>query len=105
MTQRDLFESRKQRDKALHRVHSHGGSFSSQVILWIKTNVKRGAEVTGEDIRVQATRDGLIPHHPNAWGAAINQAVRTKLLKDTGKRMQMQDISSHARKTTLYVMR
>jgi hypothetical protein len=59
-------------------------------------------EVTGEDVRIACEQVGVRPHHPNAWGAFINQLVREDVLVPTGRYAPMKAKGSHARKTQLY---
>lgn len=55
---------------------------------------------TGEDIRAKA---GLAdPDSANAWGAAMNNAVRLGLLVKTGRYVAMQAKKSHHRQTPEY---
>jgi len=76
-------------------------SFTGQYLVYCRS-LRRGTLVTGEDIRVGCEARGISPHHPNAWGAAANHAVKQQLLIDTGQRRQMRLKKSHARRTPLY---
>jgi hypothetical protein len=59
-------------------------------------------EFTGEDVRELLTKAGVVPHHPNAWGALIAKSVRDKLLTPTGERRPMRGARAHARRTDVY---
>jgi hypothetical protein len=48
------------------------------------------------------TREGVVPHHHNAWGALILHAVSQGLLERTGRWTHMRDRRSHARLTPIY---
>lgn len=103
MIEMDLFDvalSKVERDDALYSVENNSKEFMEEAHLCI-SRLSNG-EYTGEDIRVIITRLGLAPNHCNAWGALINNAVRSKLLIGTGRYVAMASRTSHARKTQLY---
>lgn len=79
-------------------------TFTHDVIEGIEVLFPVGEEVTGEDIRVKLSDAGTTPGHHNAWGAAINAAVRRGYLKPTGQYVGMVTPKSHARKTPLYIV-
>ena len=99
MSQFDLFESRRERDKGIDRVLSRDPGFSQQVIDFIQTKLPIGWVGIGEDIRMLSK---LKPVHSNAWGGAISAAVKRKILQYTGYHRQMKDRSSHARESKEY---
>ncbi len=102
MTQQlNLFEGRAARDAALQTVADNSGDFMERALDAI-LGYEVGREVTGEDIRFRCEQRSLRPHHPNAWGALVNTAVRRKLLIPTDKFVSMKDKSSHARMTRVY---
>lgn len=98
--QHDLFEARKARDEGMEKVDRP--SFTERVI-GVVTALPFGSEWTGEGIRIRCTDLGVTPHHPNAWGAAVNVVVRKGLLIKTGEYRQMKRVSSHARVNPVYV--
>lgn len=100
--QLNLFESGEAlRDQALERLEQKNETFMARGIVEIaKLPV---GEYTGEDIRFRLAEKDIAPKHPNAWGALIMSAVRSKILRDSGKTTKMKARSSHARKTTIYV--
>ncbi len=61
-------------------------------------------EVTGEDVRLACERDGIVPHHHNAWGAAVARMVRLKYLVPTGEWVPMTGNRSNGRRTPMYRM-
>ena len=91
-------EGRTHRDEALERVSRT--AFTAAVKDVVES--MSGQRVTGEDIRVECACRGVVPHHPNAWGAAINSMVRKNLLIFDNEYKQMKSASSHARKTPVY---
>ena len=95
------FESVLARDQALARVERAAGKFMAMGIGGIA--MLNPGEYTGEDIRLKLSRVGIVPHHHNAWGSLIMQAVKLGLLKNTGRMEQMRVRSSHARMTSVYV--
>lgn len=95
----DLFGSRAARDAALDQVSRE--DFVEQVLSLV-ANLPHGWHGTGEDVRELAGLAGIVAHHPNAWGAAINTCVRQKLLLKTDVFRQMRAVRSHARATRVY---
>ena len=89
------------RDEALEQVGGNAGTFMDQAMGMIDT-ITEGAVVTGEDIRRGVQRQGIEPHHHNAWGALISSAVRLGLITETGRWVPMQDKKSKARRTPEY---
>lgn len=51
----------------------------------------------GEDIRKLVTESVGRPHHPNAWGALVNAAIRRKHLARCGEMRAMTAVKSHGR--------
>lgn len=101
MKQMSFFDGVLARDEALEKVQKKSGEFMARGISFII--LMTPCECTGEDLRLMLTRAGIIPHHPNAWGALIMNAVRLGLLKNTGRQVKMRVKTSHARKTSVYV--
>ena len=97
----NLFEAADARDRALAQVQSNAGDFGARALAALAA-FPSGFEATGEKIRNLIERQGIRPHHPNAWGAVINTAVRRGLLTWTGRMGQMTALKSHARKTPIY---
>lgn len=62
-------------------------------------SLKKGIEVTGEDIRRGCENRGIFAHHHNAWGGTILGLIRNGYLTKTGHWAQMKDTKSHARST------
>ena len=57
---------------------------------------------TGEDLRLRLeTRIGK-PHHHNAMGALVKQALKLGLIERTGGFRAMTEPKSHARMTAVY---
>lgn len=89
------------RDQALERVAVHAGTEFMKAGLMAIALIK-GEDVTGEAIRVILIGKGIRPHHPNAWGALVQQALKLGLILETGLYTKMTDVRSHARKTQIY---
>lgn len=98
--QLSLFEARSIRDRKINQISKNSKNFMKESLL--KISLLKCGKYTGEDIRYLLTKDGLIPHHPNAWGALISHAVRKGIIKETGLFTQMLSKKSHARKTQIY---
>lgn len=104
----DLFDSAEnQRDEALDRVASRSGKWMPAAMAALRKcrGIHRWPQgFTGEELRHRLLLDGCPrPHHHNAWGALINQAVRIGLVQATGERRNMRGPRSHARSTSVYV--
>ena len=57
---------------------------------------------TGERVRHYLEALNIRPQSANAWGSVISQAIKRKLLTETGKYEPMKDEGSHGRKTQVY---
>ena len=71
------------KEVALKQVADNSGGFMQEAVAGIEC-LPSGL-YTGEDIRLHLTRQCIIPHHHNAWGALISTALKRNLLRDTGK--------------------
>lgn len=98
--QMDLFSGLALRDEALEVVADKAGK------VWMEAGFRAIAhlegEFTGEDIRRIV---GLVigqPHHHNAWGSLIMNAIKRGLIIKTGQWLKMRDPRSHARMTPVY---
>lgn len=101
----DLFappSAEERRDAGLEKVSRE--EFILAVRQWVIRNLKDGDRVTGETIRVGCLKDGIVPHHCNAWGAAI-RSMSEKILFHTGDYVKMRTSSSHARANPVWVVR
>lgn len=76
-------------------------AFGDNVVLYV-TSLPKGTLCTGESIRLACLEHGIVPHHHNAWGAAISRCVRAGLLTETGRFLRMKSRTSHARRNPEY---
>lgn len=90
------------RDEALEQVARNSKAYVETALKLIQEGTYMPAYVTGEDVRLAVEAEIGKPHHPNAWGAIINAAVRQRLLFPTGVYRKMRSKRSHARKTPEY---
>ena len=97
----DLFSSRSARDKALSKVSNNAPDYMTGGLSLI-ANLPHGTVLIGEDIRIKCRDAKLVPHHHNAHGALIKQAIKIGLLRPTGHYRQMKSVTSHARRTAEY---
>lgn len=88
------------RDQALKRVGLNSGDFMLTALTALQE--LHGKSMTGEQIRVELESRGVVPHHHNAWGALVRQALKTGLLHPTGNWVKMSTAKSHARRTPEY---
>ena len=101
--QEDMFappDAETRRDEGMRKVDRP--NFSARVREFAITYLN-GQEVTGEDIRVACVEHGIVPHHHNAWGAAIRPMIGT-ILMPTNKRKKAQTSKSHARVVEIYLV-
>lgn len=94
----DLFDAAIARDEALAAVLKEPWS---SVALRALHGLPSG-DYTGEDIRLRLIEEVGAPHHHNAWGALIMNAVRSGLLVAIGTYRHMKTTKSHGRKTPVY---
>ena len=104
--QRDFFsgdpnEAKRLRDAALKRVADNGGDWREQALLRIV--LIESFEGMGEDLKIILRRGGLPePHHVNAWGDVIKEAIKQGVLIPTGKWAHSKLPLSHARQNPVY---
>jgi len=95
--------ARAARDAALKRVTERGGNWQERALLALV--LIPGFIGTAEDIRIRLLMKGLErPHHHNAWGAMIMEAIRLNRIIHNGKRRHMKTKRSHGRETDVYVV-
>ena len=87
------------RDDALESVRFNAGLWFDRAMVCVKT--LKGTK-TGEEIRLEI--EPLIgpPHHHNAYGSLISQAIKARYLTPTGVWRKMRTPKSHARRTPEY---
>jgi hypothetical protein len=91
------------RDRALQRVTENGGDWQERAIIALA--LIPGFIGTAEDIRIRLLMKGLArPHHHNAWGAMVMEAIRRNRIQFTGKRRHMKTSKSHGRETDVYLV-
>jgi hypothetical protein len=90
------------RDEALHRVSSNNEEWMALALRQIKSLRSQMSSFTGEELRLRLeTRIGK-PHHHNAMGALVKQALKLGLIERTGQFRAMMEPKSHARMTAVY---
>jgi hypothetical protein len=102
MIQPDLFDAVSSRDEAIKTVLENAGHDWKDKALHIIAAMPKGMLATGEDLRLSIADKIGNPHHHNAYGALIMNAVRKGYLMQTGKYVRMRTPKSHARATPLY---
>ncbi len=92
----------KNRDAAIDQVSGSWTDLATAKFDSVKNSLPE--KLTGEDIRLELTKLGLLaPHHHNAWGALIMKLVRSERLLGTNEYVSMKDPKSHARRTRVYI--
>ena len=88
------------RDAALTTVSANAGSWMEEALEAVRHSPLLTA--TGEDIRLYVEKRIGPPHHHNAYGALIMNAVRRGYIVPTGRYLKMRTPKSHGRKTPEY---
>lgn len=101
MEQQDMFGAKLARDEALKRINDNSGDWMTRAVVSVSL-IETGTLMTGEDIRVRIVSIVGEPHHHNAWGAMIKNAITQKLILPTGKWRCMKLPQSHARSSPIY---
>jgi hypothetical protein len=89
-----------QRELALEVVSHNAGAWMHDAKRWMR--LLPAGQWTGEAIRHWLEPRIGQPHHHNAWGAAINAALRAGVIVHTGRYEPMLDPRSHGRRTPVY---
>lgn len=91
------------RDAGITQVMEPEEDFNEYIVNYVK-KLPPGTEVTGEEIRLKATRAAPLPHHSNAWGGVIAGLVKKGILVDTGRTQHSVLPSNHHRRCTLWAV-
>jgi len=92
-----MLRARQARDEGMRRVIGNAPPRWPQAAYAYIRALPAGSVVTGEIIRRRCLEAGIVPHHPNAWGAIINASIKRGILVKTGRYVQPIDVKSHAR--------
>lgn len=95
-----LRKAREARDKAMERVETNAKPWLHQALEIMP--LCPFEEATGEDLRLWVCGQIGRPHHHNAAGALVRQALRKGIIEKTGRWDQMKSRKSHARMTPVY---
>ncbi len=98
--QGDLF-ARAARDEALERVLEPNEDWQTRCLAAIQ-RLTWAHDFTGEDLRLHLIETVGRPHHHNAWGALVRNAVSQDLIRATGLWRPMRTKRSHTRRTPVY---
>ena len=88
------------RDDALERMEKNSGSWVSRAVEKIREFPCD--EAIGEDLRLFVVQKIGPPHHNNAMGAVVRNAIRQGILIHTGTVKAMKTKKSHARRSFVY---
>lgn len=99
-----LFAAVAARDKAIAQVLGNAGSdWQAEAIRIIRQQLA-GQEVLAEAFRTTCEKEGVRPHHHNAWGGLTNALVRAGVIVDTGRVEKSRDPRSHARRQPVWLV-
>ena len=101
--ERDLDEGRRRRDEGMARVQENAATWSQAVWpLLLRIVARLDEPFTAEEVNLEIRHVAPEPHHPNAWGALTNTAVRRGVYLKIDRTAPMTRPRSHARATPLY---
>lgn len=84
------------RDAGISQVSSNAGDWMEQAFSALCT-LPAGWTGLFEEAREYVLQRGITePHHPNAWGALSQKAIKRGLFAYTGRWLQSQSAASHA---------
>jgi hypothetical protein len=99
----DLLSALKGRDAALDQVAENAGDEFMDGGIEAIAHLPIGVEVMGEDMRRSVVQAGYKPHHPNAWGALVNRAIKLGLITPTGRFRAPRSVKSHGCRKAVYI--
>jgi hypothetical protein len=73
----DYAAARQERDDGVDCVTHHCQGFVATVRQRAIEIARERGQVTADDLRAWANDNGLVPHHPNAWGAVFSGKMFT----------------------------
>jgi hypothetical protein len=90
------------KDAGMEVVSENNEDFMSAALAALPRFWIGRVEALPEDWREWMEERGLVPTHPNAWGALTAQARRRGLIEKTGERRPMKKLKSNGRQTDVY---
>lgn len=90
------------RDTGIEQVLDNSAPWKDRA-MEVVVSIPYGTILTGEEVRQMVVDKIGPPHHHNAFGALIMNAVRKSFLSPTGRYVKMRLKSSHARKNPEYM--
>ena len=88
------------REKGKDAVTDNNKTFVSSMRNFARDHIEREGSVTTDDLRAYATKNGIAPNHPNAWGAVF----RGVEFEEIGWKRSVL-VSNHARKIRVWKLR
>lgn len=81
-----------------------GDSFAERACALIQA-VHGGDVLLAEQWRQTCVEAGVVPHHPNAWGALTAVLRKRQIIKDTGRFQTAQSVRNHGHTYRLWQVR
>ena len=81
-----------------------GDAFAERACALIQA-VHAGDVILAEQWRQTCVEQGVVPHHPNAWGALTSVLRKRGIIKDTGKYKTAQSVRNHGHSYRLWQVR
>lgn len=98
-------QAERARDAALAQVLSNAGeSWRNDAVRLIRERLS-GQEVLAEQFRLLCEKNGIRPHHCNAWGGLTSALLKAGVIEDTGRVEKSRDPRSHARRQPVWRVR
>ena len=98
----DLFAALEAKQRAMESMAITEGAWLDHALEAVQ-KLPAGWEGTGEDIRLFLYDLGVaLPLKQNAWGLLARNAVKRKLIAETGEWRPMRTLASHGRRTPVY---
>lgn len=90
------------RDEGIARVMLSNETWMDRAFKEMQRFLLKQKVITGESVRLHISESIGGPSTPHAWGALIRKAVKSGLIRDTGRTTKMSDPRSHARRTPVW---
>ena len=88
--QLDLFEAQRRKRAGIATAEEHSASWIEQARACARDLCERHGTVTADDVREVLYPLGIVPSHPNAWGAVFRKGFRW-----TGERRVSRVVQGH----------
>ncbi len=92
------------KEEGMATVLENAGEDWKTQALQVVLSMPRGVPFLAEDVRLRCEKQGITPHHNNAWGGFFNGLRRKEVVVHTGRYVPTESPKTHAHVVAEYVL-